>query len=763
MSDFILVFRRHVTRGLSILCLLAIVVFSGSFLVSFSAALVMLGFCLDLLDVERAVTTLERIAKGDRFVAFPRAWLRGRTCAVIAEAGERMRADLIEADAAIADQRRMLAEARIRRDGATFFTMRFQESVARAVSEFQNQGAAICATVEGLAGHNAGLIRKADDVSSAATAHTDDVKAISQAAADIADLVAATSQEIAGSRTTREAVLDELEHARVTIQRLTQASTEISTIIDAIRSVSSQTSLLALNATIEAARAGEKGLGFAVVAGEVKTLATRSEQATETIRLQIEEIQDVVHETSAVIEKIMREVASLTAAHDAFSGSLSVSAQAIESVGSRADSVVTRVVDALPDLAAGVGRIEESGRAVLDNARSLLDGSEKLVQEFRSFFADLASGSIKVGILHSLSGTLTAQERPLHDFLVGLVEETNKAGGLLGRPLEALIVNPRAEAEAYARGARALFEAGAAVVFGCWTSQSRLAVAPVVREARGLLFYPSQYEGGGESPGVVFTGATAQQQAWPALDYLFQSGFRRLVVIGHPSAYSRGTHQRIREYAAVLGLSIVRDIEVPDRKPDWHGVVRALSRIPGGGGLAVVSTLSGDATASFLWELDDYGFGSDRLPVLSLSVGELEVAAFAKGLGRGRFVAWPYLQSLDTPHNAAFLELWRRICGDPTAVANDALSATYLGFRLWKNAVLRAGTIDPMIVRRTLVGMEVEDPSGLFLNVTPDLHLTLPAFVGRIEADGTIPVVWAGEMRDPAGRSVRRRPAVKAA
>lgn len=763
MSDFILVFRRHVSRGLAILCLLAIVAFSGSFVVSFAAALVMLGFCVDLLEVQRAVSTLEKIAQGDRFVAFPRSWLRGRTCAAIAEAGERMRRDLIEADAAIADQRRMLAEARIRRDGAAFFTTRFQDSVARAVAEFQSQGAAICATVDGLAGHNAGLIRKADDISATATAHTDDVKAISQAAAEIAELVVATSQEIAGSRTTREAVIAELEHARVTIQRLTQASTEISTIVDAIRSVSSQTSLLALNATIEAARAGEKGLGFAVVAGEVKTLATRSEQATETIRLQIEEIQHVVHETSAVIDKIMREVGSLTAAHDAFSGSLSVSAQAIESVGSRADSVVTRVVDALPDLAEGVGRIEESGRAVLDNARSLLAGSEKLVHEFRSFFADLASGSIKVGILHSLSGTLTAQERPLHDLLVGLVEETNRAGGLLGRPLEALIVNPRADAEAYAKGARDLFKAGAAVVFGCWTTQSRLAVAPVVREAGGLLFYPSQYEGGGESPGVVFTGATAQQQAWPALDYLFQAGFRRIVVIGHPTAYSRGTHQRIREYASVLGLSVVRDIEVSDEKPHWEHVVRTLSRIPGGAGLAVVSTLSGDATASFLWELDGYGFGPDRLPVLSLSVGELEVAAFPKGLGRGRFVAWPYLQSLATPENAAFLALWRRICGDPTAVANDALSASYLGFRLWKNAVLRAGTVDPTIVSRTLAGMEVEDASGLYLKVTPDLHLTLPAFVGRIEADGSIPLVWAGEMRDPGGRPVAARVAIKAA
>lgn len=758
MPYFILALRRHVSRVLCIFCLLAIIAFSHSVAVLLAAALAMLGFCIDILDLERAVATLRRISEGDRFVAFPRSWLGGRTCLAIAAAGERMRHDLIEADAAIADQRRMLAEARIRRDGAAFFTTRFQDSVAQAVAAFQSQGAAICVTVDGLAGHNAGLLRKADDVSSAATAHTDDVRAISQAAAEIADLVAATSQEIVGSRATRDAVLADLDHARVTIQRLTQASTEISTIVAAIRSVSSQTSLLALNASIEAARAGEMGLGFAVVAGEVKTLATRSEQATETIRLQIQEIQRVVQETSVAIENIMGEVGSLAAAHDAFSSSLAVSAKAIGSVGSRADSVVSRVVDALPDLAAGVGQIEQSGRVVLDHARALLAGSEHLAQEFQSFFADLTSGSIKVGILHSLSGTLTAQERPLHDLLVGLIEETNQAGGLLGRPLEAMIVNPRAETEAYARGAQSLYEAGAAVIFGCWTSQSRLAVAPVVRAAGGLLFYPSQYEGGGESPGVVFTGATAQQQAWPALDYLFQAGIRRVAVIGHPTAYSRGTHQHIRDYAGLLNVPVIRDIEVPDGRPDWAGVVRTLARIPVAPGMAVISTLSGDATASFLLELDRAGFVPERLPVLSLSVGELEVAAFPKGLGRGRYVAWPYLQSLDTPKNAAFLAKWRRISGDPAAVANDALAASYLGFHLWKDAVLRAGTTDPAVVGRALVGMGTEDPSGLFLRVTPDRHLTLPAFVGRIEADGSIPVVWAGaEMRDPSGRPVPAR------
>ena len=751
--------RTNAVRTAVILCLLVAAVTPGSLaMMSLASIIAMISF-IDMIQIDRAAKVLRAMSEGDRFVAFPRNRYETAHSADIAYAGERMRRDLVEADAAAADLKRVLAEARIRRDGAAFFTDRFHGSVAEAFSTFSMEGEQICATVEGLNACNAELLRDVRGVSDAMTGTAADVQAVSKAASHIVDVVATTSHQIAAANDATRATLADLRRARDTIGRLKKAGHEISTIVGVIRSVANQTSLLSLNATIEAARAGEAGRGFAVVAQEVKMLATRSEQATSTIRQQIEEIQGAVEESSDVIDAIMARVTLLTETQKAFTVSIAEGTEAIERIGANASSVASRVSGAMPDLASEMGEIESAGRSVLGNARTLMLRSERLVDGFRTYFADLASGAIKVGVVHSLCGTMTAAERPLHDLLIGLIDETNAAGGLLGRPLEALIVNPRAETQACADGVRDLLDAGAAAIFGCWTSQARLAVRPILEARKGLLFYPSQYEGNDPSPSIVYTGGTPPQQAWPGIDFLVGSGRRRLILIGHPSSYSQGTHASIKHRVKDIGASIVLDLAIPVQETSWSRIIGRILRAETSGPVAVVSTLSGDANILFFREMIRQNIGAKRIPTLALSIGEAEMASLNTAKVAGNLVAWNYLHSIESKENIRFVERWRRISGDPDARTNDALEATFLGFSLWCKAVRSAGTADTGPVRAALRGLTMAAPSGFDIRVTEDQHLAMPAFVGQIEANGTIRTVWTSpHVISPDGTAPSPRP-----
>ncbi len=744
--------RCNAIRSLALVCLIAAALESDSLIVAAAIGIAAAAWVLGIVQVDRAARTLRLIAEGDRYEGFHKSWLRNPTCAEIASAGERMRRDLIEADAAIADQRRILAETRVRRDGAEFFTTRFHASVGEAFAQFSARGTEICTTVEGLAAHNAGLLRDAQTACQAVDASAGDVRAVSNAAARLAEIVVTTSGQIEASDRESSATLTDLRRVRDSIDGLKWASQEISTIVDVIRSVASQTALLSLNATIEAARAGEAGRGFAVVASEVKALATRSESATVTINQQIEVIQGAVKETSTMIDAVIGRVASLIETSTSFTGTLSDSTAVIGQIGADADAVARRVSLAMPNLAAGVGEIELAGRSVLDNARTLMGRSENLVASFKTYFQDLASGSIKIGILHSLSGTLTTEERPLHDLLIGLVDQVNRADGLLGRPLEALIVNPLAQPRAHAEGARALLERGAGAIFGCWSSQSRLETIPELAARDGLLFYPCQYEGGGASPHVVYTGGTARQQAFPGIEFLIGAGYQRLVLIGHPTTYSRGTHEVLTRHAATIGGTVLLDLVVPG---DGAGLAAAVGKIVAagrGGRLAVVSTLSGDATVRYFRELARRGIKAARIPTLCLTIGEAETTALGPAAA-GNYVAWNYLHGLKNPQNERFIATWRRIKGDAGAVASDAMEATFLGFSFWCEAVRSAGSTDPRAVRAAMAGMRIDAPSGFPVSVTSDQHLRLPAFIGRIEAAGAIVPVWASaDVLEPNGR-----------
>ncbi len=372
-------------------------------------ALILCVVLVELASLHRSIRLLGLVADGDRFVTFPQAASRG--AAAIATAAAKMRLRLVEADAAVSDGQRILAEARLRRDGAAFYTSRFQTTVAQAIAEFSSSGNQICAMVDGLNSVNSGLVLDARGVSEAVTESAKEVASVSQTAAQIADVVAVISGQIADGEATNALTMTELRDAQKIVRSLKTAADQIGSILGVIDGVASQTSLLALNATIEAARAGDAGRGFAVVASEVKVLAAQSAQASRTIGVQITAMQAAVDRTAMSIHAIMSRVASLSNAQRAFTDSLAESTTAVKRVGLQAESVSQRVARALPSLSFGVSEIEVAGQSVLDSAKDLMTASQALATHFRTYFEDLAAGSIKVGILHSLTGTVTTVER----------------------------------------------------------------------------------------------------------------------------------------------------------------------------------------------------------------------------------------------------------------------------------------------------------------------------------------------------------------
>jgi urea transport system substrate-binding protein len=302
----------------------------------------------------------------------------------------------------------------------------------------------------------------------------------------------------------------------------------------------------------------------------------------------------------------------------------------------------------------------------------------------------------------------------LQQLLVMMIEKLNKNGGLLGRPVEAVIMDPRSDAGAYAEQARALLaDHRVAAIFGCWTSASRKHVLPVLDEHKGLLFYPSQYEGQEQSPRVIYTGATPQQQALPAVDHLLALGRRRFVLVGTDYVYPRTTNAIIRNYLASrgVGAEAVDELYAPFGDKAWQERVHVTRRFAGRDG-AIIATLSGDSNVHFFRERARQGLDADILPVMSLSLGEAEMPALKERNLIGHMVAWNYLHAMDTPENHSFIEEWRQFTGDPAAMTNDPMEASWIGFRLWTDAVTAAGTTDVEAVRKALAGRSVRAPCG---------------------------------------------------
>ena len=356
-----------------------------------------------------------------------------------------------------------------------------------------------------------------------------------------------------------------------------------------------------------------------------------------------------------------------------------------------------------------------------------------------------AEDTIKIGVLHSLSGTMAISETTLKDTVQMLVDEQNKKGGVLGKKIEAVVVDPASNWPLFAEKARELISKDkVSAIFGCWTSVSRKSVLPVVEELNGILFYPVQYEGEESSKNVFYTGAAPNQQAIPAVDYLLKQGVKRWALVGTDYVYPRTANKILEAYLKSKGFKD-EDIMIsytPFGHSDWQSIVSDIKKFgTAGKKTAVVSTINGDANVPFYKELSNQGISAKDIPVVAFSVGEEELSGIDTKPLVGHLAAWNYFESVDSDANDEFIEEWHKYTGDEKRVTNDPMEATYIGFNMWVKAVEKAGTTESNAVQDALIGVTVPNLSGSYATMMPNHHITKPVLIGEIQEDGQFQVV----------------------
>jgi len=361
--------------------------------------------------------------------------------------------------------------------------------------------------------------------------------------------------------------------------------------------------------------------------------------------------------------------------------------------------------------------------------------------------AKAADDTIKVGILHSLSGTMAISETTLKDVVLMLIDEQNKKGGVLGKKLEAVVVDPASNWPLFAEKARELITKDKVdVVFGCWTSVSRKSVLPVFKELNSNLFYPVQYEGEESERNVFYTGAAPNQQAIPAVDYLMkEEKVKRWVLAGTDYVYPRTTNKILEAYLKSKGVA-QDDIMInytPFGHSDWQTIVADIKKFGSAGKkTAVVSTINGDANVPFYKELGNQGVKATDIPVVAFSVGEEELAGIDTKPLVGHLAAWNYFESIKNPANEKFIKEWHEFTKNDKRTTNDPMEAHYIGFNMWVKAVEKVKSTDPDKVIDALPGIETPNLTGGVSKMLPNHHITKPVFIGEIKANGQFDVVW---------------------
>ncbi len=373
-------------------------------------------------------------------------------------------------------------------------------------------------------------------------------------------------------------------------------------------------------------------------------------------------------------------------------------------------------------------------------------------------FASLAQAAdtIKVGVLHSLSGTMAISETVLKDTVLMAIDEINAKGGLLGKKLEPVVVDPASNWPLFAEKAKQLIGQDKVVAtFGCWTSVSRKSVLPVYEELNSLLFYPVQYEGEELSKNVFYTGAAPNQQAIPAVEYLMSKaggGAKRWVLLGTDYVYPRTTNKILRAFLKSKG---VKDEDIDEKytpfgHSDYQTIVADIKKFSAGGKTAVVSTINGDSNVPFYKELGNAGLKAKDVPVVAFSVGEEELRGVDTKPLVGHLAAWNYFQSIKSPANTEFIKKWsayakaKGIAGHKDKpLTNDPMEATYIGINMWAQAVRQAGSTDTDKVIAAMAGQTFTAPSGITSMMdAKNHHLHKSVFIGEIKADGQFNVVW---------------------
>ena len=366
-----------------------------------------------------------------------------------------------------------------------------------------------------------------------------------------------------------------------------------------------------------------------------------------------------------------------------------------------------------------------------------------------------AEGTIKVGVLHSLSGTMAISETVLKDVTLMAIDEINAKGGVLGKKLEAVVVDPASNWPLFAEKARQLISQDkVAVVFGCWTSVSRKSVLPVFEELNGLLFYPVQYEGEELSKNVFYTGAAPNQQAIPAVEYLMSKeggGAKRWVLLGTDYVYPRTTNKILRAFLKSKGVAD-KDIDekyTPFGHSDYQTIVADIKKFSAGGKTAVVSTINGDSNVPFYKELGNQGLKATDVPVVAFSVGEEELRGVDTNPLVGHLAAWNYFMTLKNPSNDSFKKQWaayakaKKLPGADKPLTNDPMEAAYVGIHMWAQAVAKAKSTDTDKVVVAMAGQTFAAPDGFTIKMDEkNHHLWKPVFIGEVQKDGQFNVVW---------------------
>nr|WP_124112592.1 urea ABC transporter substrate-binding protein [Palleronia sp. THAF1] len=353
---------------------------------------------------------------------------------------------------------------------------------------------------------------------------------------------------------------------------------------------------------------------------------------------------------------------------------------------------------------------------------------------------------VKVGVLHSLSGTMAISETTLKDAMLMLVEKQNADGGLLGCQIETVVVDPASDWPRFAElGRQLLTEDEVDVIFGSWTSVSRKSVLPVLEELNGLMFYPVQYEGEESSKNVFYTGAAPNQQAIPAVDYFLEElGVEKFALLGTDYVYPRTTNNILESYLQEQGIA-EEDIFVnytPFGHSDWSTIVSDVIELGSDGSqVGVISTINGDANVGFYKELAAQDVSADDIPVVAFSVGEEELSGLDTSNLVGHLAAWNYFQSAESPENEEFIASWKEFIGDENRVTNDPMEAHYIGFNMWVNAVEEAGTTDVDAVREAMWGQEYPNLTGGTAVMGTNHHLAKPVLIGEITEDGQFDII----------------------
>ncbi len=366
-----------------------------------------------------------------------------------------------------------------------------------------------------------------------------------------------------------------------------------------------------------------------------------------------------------------------------------------------------------------------------------------------------AADTIKVGILHSLSGTMAISETSLKNVALMTIDEINANGGVMGKMLEPVVVDPASNWPLFAEKARGLItQDKVAVVFGCWTSVSRKSVLPVFKETNSLLFYPVQYEGEELEKNVFYTGAAPNQQAIPATEYLMSKdggGAKRFVLLGTDYVYPRTTNKILRAFLHSKGVkdTDIDEVYTPFGHSDYQTIVANIKKFSAGGKTAVISTINGDSNVPFYKELGNAGLKATDVPVVAFSVGEEELRGVDTKPLIGNLAAWNYFESVKNPVNDAFIKKWKayavakKLPNADTVVTNDPMEATYVGINMWKQAVEKAKSTDTDKVIAAMSGQKFKAPCGFELEMdATNHHLHKPVMIGEVRADGQFNVVW---------------------